>query len=68
MSFREWLYAQLVADEVIDNEETTIEDLSKDMLITETSLYEDDIKSYENDFREYCDNTDQEPDWDLPED
>lgn len=68
MSFREWLYAQLVADEVIDNEETTVEDLSKDMLITETSLYEDDIESYENDFREYCDNTDQEPDWDLPED
>lgn len=68
MSFKEYLYAQLVADGVIDEDETSIDDLSVDMLVSETDLYEDDIESYKNDFREYCDNTDQEPDWDLPED
>ena len=68
MGFTEYLYTQLVADGVISEDETTMADLSVDMLTSETELYEDDIESYKDDYREYCEDHDIEPEFDLPED
>ena len=68
MGFKEYLYTQLVADDVISEDETTMDDLSVDMLTSETVFYDDDIESYKDDYREYCEDHDIEPEFDLPED
>ena len=67
MSFRAWLYAQSVPDDVISEEDYCVDDLTEDAILTQTDLYEDDLESYRNDFREHCESEDMEPDWDLPE-
>lgn len=65
MSFKEWLYAELQNDEVIDPDEVDLEELSEDMLLAETEVTEDDLENYKNQFREHCESTGDTPDWDL---
>ena len=65
VSFREYLYAELINDGIIDEDSVDPEDLSEEMLLTETELEEADIENYKESFRERCQHEGETPDWDL---
>lgn len=64
MSFREWLYYELLDDGVIDDTYDE-DDLSFNQLITETSLSEEDYEQYKSEFEEHCELISQTPIWDV---
>lgn len=65
MSYKEWLYAELQNDEVIDPDEVELDELSEEMLLDTTELTEDDLENYKNQFKEHCAAQGEEPDWDM---
>lgn len=67
MSYREWLYAELVNDGVIDDDDTDLESLNKNDLFSDTELEMDDFDNYAEQFAEHCRDLGVEPDWDLPD-
>ena len=66
-SFVEWLYDQLVNDEVIESCDVELEDITKSFLLESTELDEDDIDQYYSEYCEACKNAGAEPDNDLSE-
>lgn len=65
MSYREWLYYQLIGDEVIDEDDYTTEELTKEVILQETEVEELDLENYESQFIEHCKGLGVDPDWDL---
>jgi hypothetical protein len=65
MSFREWLYDQLLADDLIDEDMYTADDINEDMMLTETDLESYDIDIYRDQFEEHCKSVGVEPEWDV---
>lgn len=63
MSFRDWLYSELVDDGIIDNDYE--DDFTIEQLYAETELTEDMYEQYKSEFEDYCESIDQEPDWDV---
>lgn len=66
MSFTEWLYAELLGEGVID-EETGLEELSTEVLLSDTDLEEADIENYRAQFKEHCESINLIADFDLDE-
>lgn len=65
MSYKEWLYFELVNDGVIDSDEYAVDEISKDILLDTTVLDEIDFDNYEEQFKEHCDASGETPVWDL---
>ena len=65
MSFKTWLYNQLCADAVISEDYVEEDEITKDFLMLETDLLEDDIETYRNEFIAHCQTLGEQPDWDL---
>lgn len=64
MSFKEWLYEELMNNGVIDD--TFDEDeIDLNTLYTETELDEDSYDQYKREFEEHCALIGQEPIWDV---
>lgn len=64
MSFKEWLYVQLLNDNVIDDS-TDVSEISEEMVLEDTELEEYDIENYRTQFVEHCDSLGVEPTWDV---
>ena len=64
MSFKEWLYEQLVNDDIIDDS-TSVEEVSEAMLLEDTELEEYDIENYRSQFVEHCAGLGVQPKWDV---
>ena len=54
MSFKEWIYAELINDGIISPDEVSVEELDADYLYECTDLEEADFVNYECQFKEYC--------------
>ena len=67
MSFKEWLYDELVNDDVIDSEEVELYELTESFLMDTTELTEDDLEAYRSQFVEHCENKGVTPEWDVDE-
>ena len=67
MSFTNWLYDELVNDEVISPDEYDVDSLSQTVLLAETELTEAELEDYRGSFEDYCNAECVQPDWDLPE-
>ena len=67
MSFKEWLYGELVNDGIIDESEVDVDDITEEYLITSTDVEEADIENYKNQFKDYCKDVGATPDWDVDE-
>lgn len=65
MSFKEWLYDQLVNDSCIDEEEVSIDEISEDFLISCTDVDTYDIENYKSQFKEHCTFVGVNPIWDV---
>lgn len=66
MSYKEWLYNQLVDEEIIDEfDYEDADEVSRTVLLTETELEEDDLDNLENQFVEYCRTHGEQPIMDL---
>lgn len=65
MSFKEWLYAELINDGYVDEEDFDIEDMDEDTLLAETDVDEMDMENYRNQFVEHCAAEGTNPIWDL---
>lgn len=65
MSFKEWLYDQLVNEEVIYEDDVDKDEFTKDFILSATDLEESDINNYEAQFIEHCDGMAVEPELDL---
>ena len=65
MSFKEWLRTELINDGVIDEDEDF--EFTVNELVTTTSLDEEDIENYKDQFIEHCSSVNVEPEWDLDE-
>lgn len=65
MSYKEWLYFELLNEGVIDEDEYTIDELDKDTLLETTELDELDFDNYEAQFEEHCKASGETPIWDL---
>lgn len=65
MSYKEWLYDELVNDGFIDESEYEADELTKSLILTSTEVEEDDLTNYEEQFREHCDSRGLDPYWDL---
>lgn len=64
MSFKEWLYDQLVNDGIIDNS-TELEELTEAMLLEDTEVDIYDIENYREQFLEHCAAIGASPVWDV---
>ena len=65
MSFKEWLYDELVNDGVIDSDEVEADELTVDFLMETTELDECDIETYREQFAEHCSSYQELPIWDV---
>ena len=65
MSYKEWLYDELVNDGFIDESEYEADELTKSLILTSTEVDEDDLDNYAEQFKEHCDSRGDTPDWDL---
>ena len=63
MSFKEWLYDELLTAGTID--EDFDEDFTFDQLNSETDLTEDEYEQYKHEFEEHCEMISQTPIWDV---
>jgi hypothetical protein len=66
MSFKEWLYTELINDGIID-EDTDLEDITEQMLLEDTEVDTADIENYREQFRDHCNGIGEEPVWDVEE-
>lgn len=64
-SFKEWLYAQLVGDEIIGEDDYDMDELDELTLLSETDLEQDDLENYKAEFEQHCASIGSQPDWDL---
>lgn len=64
MSFKEWLYDQLVTDGIIDDS-TELEELTESMLFEDTEVDSYDIENYKEQFLEHCSAIGASPVWDV---
>lgn len=67
LSFLNWLYDELVNDEIIDPAEVDIDELSKEFLLTETECTEEDYQNYKDQFIQNCESVSESPEWDVEE-
>lgn len=67
LSFLNWLYDELVNDEIIDPAEVDIDELSKEFLLTETECTEEDYQNYKDQFTQNCESVSESPEWDVEE-
>lgn len=65
MSYKEWLYAELENEGVINPLEVDVDELDKDYLLQTTDVEEDDLDNYAAQFEEHCANRGETPIWDL---
>lgn len=66
MSYKEWLHAELIGDDEI-SEETDVDEISRDFLLTQTDVDESDLEDYHGQFINACEINGWEPVEDLPE-
>ncbi len=64
MSFKEWLYDELMTDEVIDESWDSCE-INKWDLLEATDMEEADFENYWADFSQYCASIKARPVWDV---
>lgn len=67
LSFLNWLYDELVNDEIIAPAEVDIDELSKEFLLTETECTEEDYQNYKDQFTQHCEAVSESPEWDVEE-
>lgn len=67
LSFLNWLYDELVNDEIIDPTEVDIDELSKEFLLTETECTEEDYQNYKDQFTQHFESVSESPEWDVEE-
>lgn len=67
LSFLNWLYDELVNDEIVDPTEVDIDELSKEFLLTETECTEEDYQNYKDQFTQHCESVSESPEWDVEE-
>lgn len=65
MSFKEWLYDELINDDVISPDEYDVDELTVTLILSSTEVEEDDLENYKEQFEEHCDSNGEEPIWDL---
>lgn len=67
LSFLNWLWDELVNDEIVDPTEVDIDEVSKEFLLTETECTEEDYENYKSQFSQYCATANERPEWDVEE-
>ena len=64
MSFKEWLYGELLDNGIIDDTFDE-DDLTFNTLMSETDLDEESYEQYKIEFEEHCELISQSPIWDV---
>lgn len=64
MSFKEWLYGELLDNGIIDDTFDE-DDLTFNALMSETDLDEESYEQYKIEFEEHCELISQSPIWDV---
>lgn len=65
-TFKNWLYCELVSEGSID-EDTSLDELTEDFLITETDVDSYDIAAYKQQYADECERRNVTPVWDVME-
>ncbi len=65
MTLSEFIYHELVNDGTLDDDVYTSSDLSRDMLLQETELGNEEIDDLISQYKEYCEDECIDPDMDM---